>query len=263
MDLEYQQGNLFFEEKKFDLAKKYFQKSAKNNNSNAYYMLGVIEELGHDKNNLNIFMENYKKSAELGNPIANYKLGIIYFYGYGYSDAPNVIDKNIDTGIKYILKSSQLGYNDATKFISNYNKSKTVMGQMELSSDQIVSGCYKLGDSINNFFKKIFNPKKNSKTTIVSKEKEIKTKIINDNDNDNDNNNNKSEKLDERPIEKLIIEQIDKPSVQQNEEQSNKIIIMQDYIKKNETDKTDKIDKIDNFDTWELINSTNTSDSSI
>jgi len=78
-------GSLHFHKGNKDLAFKYFQKAAENNDSEGCYYLGICYETGSgvdisDDKQAAVY---YMRAAELGHPDAQYNLAVFYEEGYG------------------------------------------------------------------------------------------------------------------------------------------------------------------------------------
>ena len=89
------------------------------NNSDIYYYIGIIYELGIDLFNDNNIIKNsylafvhYKKAGQLGNAKAFTKMGICLFNGI-----ENAIPKNHKASEKLLEKAIELGDKEAEKYL--------------------------------------------------------------------------------------------------------------------------------------------------
>lgn len=76
-------GGLYYEDRKFDLALKYYEMAAEYDDDRAYECLGYIWYYGRTGEvDYKKAFENFSKAAETGNVIASYKVADMYLNGY-------------------------------------------------------------------------------------------------------------------------------------------------------------------------------------
>lgn len=84
-------------------AKKYFDKAAKLDNPQSYYMIGYCYSVGFNvRKNIKKGIANLEKACELGSSAAAYQLGVIYYAGID-------VKKDDEKAFSYYLKSAEGG----------------------------------------------------------------------------------------------------------------------------------------------------------
>lgn len=145
---QYRLGYKSYQEKKYDIASNMFLKAAKQNHAPSQYMLGLFAEYGYGRSKSYDDAAKWYEKAVLGdNPSAMNRLGQIYYYGhlqsgknldrafklfskaadqhdpqamyflgwmYEYGQTPEK-KKNMEKALLFYRKSSQQGYESATK----------------------------------------------------------------------------------------------------------------------------------------------------
>ena len=108
-------GGYFYDKRKFDIAKQYYEMAAKQKYPPAYLCLGYIYYYGRvGKPNYNLAFKYYKKASDCGMDEAAYKLADMYKNGYGvaqdYDAYVSIIEYLYDKYKHYKLeKESRVG----------------------------------------------------------------------------------------------------------------------------------------------------------